>query len=294
MDLSVIIISYNVKNCLRLCLETVLIALRDISSEIIVVDNNSADGSPGMVSEFYPEATLITNTFNRGFSAACNQGLHASSGRYALILNPDTLIPPFALVSFISFMEEHKAAGAAGPRLADKGGRFLPESKRGIPTPGAAFFRFSRIYKLFPKSGVVNRYYMGHIDEHQTAVVEAVTGAFLFMRREAAEKAGFFDERYFLFGEDIDICLQIATSGYEIWYYPKVTVTHLKGRSGSMTTYSGIANFYRSMHIFIEKNLKRKYIFPLRVIFHAGVFLGFLFSAIMRMPAVAVRSMNRR
>ncbi|MFO7638748.1 MAG: glycosyltransferase family 2 protein, partial [bacterium] len=244
-------------------------------------------------SKFYPEVTLITNNSNRGFSVACNQGLYASSGRYALILNPDTMIPPLALTSFIKFMEEHEAAGAAGPRLADKGGRFLPESKRGIPMPAAAFFRFSQIFRFFPQSGFINRYYMGHIDENETAVVEAVTGAFLFMRREAAEKAGFFDERYFLFGEDIDICMQISAAGYEVWYYPEVTVTHFKGRSGSMTTYRGITNFYRSMHLFIEKNLRRKYIFPLRALFHAGVFIAFLLSAVLRAPAVAVRNMNR-
>ena len=293
MDLSVIIVSYNVKNCLRLCLETVLIALRDISSEVIVIDNNSEDGSTAMVSKFYPEVSLIANNSNRGFSAACNQGLYASSGRFVLILNPDTMVPPFAFTSFISFMEEHGAAGAAGPRLTDKGGRFLPESKRGMPMPAAAFFRFTQIFRFFPKSDTINRYYMGHIGEYDTAVVEAVTGAFLFMRREAVEKAGFFDERYFLFGEDIDICLQIRAAGYEVWYYPEVTVTHFKGRSGSMTTYRGIANFYRSMHIFIEKNLKRKYIFPLRALLHAGVFITFLLSAVLRTPAVAFRNMNR-
>lgn len=293
MDLSVIIVSYNVKNCLRLCLETVLIALRDISSEIIVVDNNSEDGSAEMVSKFYPEAALIRNETNKGFSAACNQGLHSSTGRYVLILNPDTMVPPFAFTSFISFMEEHEAAGAAGPRLTDKGGRFLPESKRGFPGPAAAVFRFSRLYWFFPDSEIINRYYMGHIGEHETAVVDAVTGAFLFMRREAAEKAGFFDERYFLFGEDIDICMQISAAGYEVWYYPEVTVTHFKGRSGSMTTYRGIANFYRSMHIFIEKNLRRDYIFPVRMLFHAGVIAAFLLSVVIRTPAVAVRNMNR-
>lgn len=293
MDLSVIIVSYNVKNCLRLCLETVLLALRDISGEIIVIDNNSVDGSPEMVTKYYPEATLITNSSNRGFSTACNQGLHSSTGRFVVILNPDTMVPPFAFSSFIAFMGEHKAAGAAGPRLTEKQGRFLPESKRGIPTPASALFRFSLLYRLFPQSKFVNRYYMGNIGEHETAAVGAITGAFMFLRREAAEKAGFFDERYFLFGEDIDICLQITKAGYEVWYYPEVTVTHFKGRSGSMTTYRGIANFYLSMHLFIEKNMRRKYILPLRVVFHTGVFIAFLVSAVIRTPAVAARNMNR-
>lgn len=256
--------------------------------QIIVVDNNSCDGSAEMVEKHYPEVILISNKSNIGFSAACNQGIRVSNGRYILILNPDTVVPADAFEKFTQFMDDHPDAGASGSRLTDREGLFLPESKRGIPMPLTAFFRFSHIYRLYPRSPVINRYYMGHIGEHTTARVEALTGAFLFMRREAVYAAGLFDERYFMYGEDIDLCLQVSRAGYGIYYYPEVTVTHFKGCSGAMRSYHGLGHFFRSMHIFIEKNLQHQ-IFPLRAILHGAVFLTAIATFIARTPSIVIR-----
>ena len=289
MDISIIIVSYNVKNFLRLCLESVLISLQGTHSEIIVVDNNSIDGTADMVREHYRGIRLISNARNQGFAVACNQGINDSSGRYVLILNPDTVVQADTITKCMVFMEEHDEAGALGPRLIGRDGRFLPESKRGIPFPAAAFFRFTHLYRLFPGSATVNRYYMGHIAEDETSAVDAVTGAFLFMRREALEKAGLFDERYFMFGEDIDLCIQIRLAGYSVYYYPGVTITHFKGRSGAMSSYRGLGHFYRSMHLFIEKNLSSRYIFPVRALLHVGVAGVALVSFILRTPSVLIR-----
>jgi len=293
LDISAVIVSYNVKSRLKLCLESLLLALQGEGNEIIVIDNNSSDGSPEMIRNEYRGIKLIENSSNRGFGAACNQGITISTGKYLLVLNPDTVVPPAAPAMFIAFMDEHPQAGAAGPRLTDSNGAFLPESKRGIPTASAALFRMSGIYKLFSGSSFVNRYYMGHIGETDTARVEALTGAFMFMLREAAEKAGLFDERYFMFGEDIDLSMQISAAGYEVWYYPAVTVTHFKGSSGAMKSYRGLRHFYRSMHLFIEKNFSQKYIFPFRALMHSGVFLSGLLAIIIRTPAIIAYRMAR-
>ncbi|MDX9929633.1 MAG: glycosyltransferase family 2 protein [Bacteroidales bacterium] len=294
MEVSVVIVSYRVKKFLRLCLESVLIAGHGTETEIIVVDNSGGDGTSEMLIRHYPEVKLIVNDSNRGFAAACNQGIRASSGRYVLVLNPDTVIPRETIRECVDFLDKNPDCGAAGVRLVDGDGRFLPESKRGIPLPFAALCRFTQLYRLFPRSSVMNRYYMGNIGENETAVVDAVTGAFLFCRSEALVKAGLFDERYFMFGEDIDLCMQIAAEGYRVWYCPFITVTHFKGRSGAMWSYRGLHNFYHSMHLFIEKNFTGRYIFPARALMHAGIFTVSLLSFIVRTPSILIRRMIRR
>jgi O-antigen biosynthesis protein len=295
VDVSVIIVSYNVKQYLRLCLDSVLRASANIGTggftdtEIIVIDNNSTDGTGEMMNGSYPEIMFIPNSDNRGFAVACNQGIRRSSGNYILILNPDTIVPSDSLRKCKSFMDGHSGAGALGARLNDINGRFLPESKRGIPLPMTAFYRMTHIYRLFPRSSVFNRYYMGHCSVDSVAEVEAVTGAFLFMKREAMESAGLFDERYFMYGEDLDLCLQIKAAGYSIYYYPEVTVTHFKGRSGAMSGYRGIATFHNAMHLFIGKNFADRYSRLTRLMLHGAVFISMIISAIMLTPSVIIR-----
>lgn len=288
MDISAIIVSYNVRTKLRLCLESLLLALQGEGNEIIVVDNNSADGSAEMVRDKYQGVKLIQNTGNRGFGAACNQGIAASAGRFLMILNPDTVVPAAAPAMFMAFMDSHPGAGLAGPRLIDRNGKYLPESKRGVPVPTAAFFRMTGLYMLFPRSARVNRYYMGHIAEEETSEVEVLTGAFMFMRRDAAFKAGLFDERYFMYGEDIDLSMQVRIAGYEVWYYPEVTVTHFKGSSGAMITFRGVASFYRSMHLFVAKNFSDRYFFPSRGLIHLAIFVASVLGFIRRTPAIII------
>jgi GT2 family glycosyltransferase len=280
MELSVIIVSYNVRHFLEQCLISVYKALEGIDSEVFVVDNNSTDGSCSMVGRRFPEARLIMNPENRGFSAANNQALKLATGRYLLLLNPDTLVEEETFKKCITFMDDHPDAGAAGVRMIDGKGRFLPESKRAIPTPGTAFFKISGLSRLFPHSGLFNRYYLGHLDNNSTAQADVISGAFMFIRREAFEKAGFLDEDYFMYGEDIDYSYRLIKSGFVNYYYPGAKIIHYKGESTKKENLNVLVNFYKAMLIFVRKHFnsgnERSYVFLVQtaIFFRAGLSLG--------------------
>ncbi|MCA1755966.1 MAG: glycosyltransferase family 2 protein [Bacteroidales bacterium] len=258
MEVSVVIVNYNVRHYLEQCLTSLLTALGGISSEVIVVDNNSADGSCSMVREKFPQIKLIPNNHNPGFATATNQGLIAATGKYLLLLNPDTVLPADAISTVLDFMKGRPDAGAAGLRMIDGRGRFLPESKRGLPTPSAAFFRISGIYKLFPRSPFINRYYKGDKPSDRIQQIEVLTGAFMFIRREALEKAGLLDEDFFMYGEDIDLSYRITSAGFTIWYLPEPAIIHYKGESTRQSDFNYLIHFYRSMAIFVRKHMSNK------------------------------------
>jgi GT2 family glycosyltransferase len=255
MEVSVVIVNYNVRHYLEQCLTSLLTALAGISSEVIVVDNNSADGSCSMVREKFDSVTLISNNHNPGFATATNQGLRAATGKYLLLLNPDTVLPADAITTVLDFMKERPDAGAAGLRMIDGRGRYLPESKRGLPTPSAAFFRISGIYKLFPHSPSINRYYQGDKPSDAVQKIEVLTGAFMFIRREALDKAGVLDEEFFMYGEDIDLSYRITLAGFTLWYIPQPTIIHYKGESTRQSDFNYLIHFYRSMAIFVRKHM---------------------------------------
>jgi Predicted glycosyltransferases len=279
MELSVIVVSYNVRHFLEQCLRSVFKGLEGIDSEVFVVDNNSADGSSSMVSSRFPGARLIINHENRGFSAANNQALKLAIGKYLLILNPDTLVEEETFKKCISFMDDHPDAGATGVRMIDGKGRFLPESKRAIPTPGTAFFRISGLARMFPHSGFFNRYYLGNLDNNITNPVEVISGAFMFIRHEALLKTGLLDEDYFMYGEDIDYSYRLIRSGYKNYYYPGTKIIHYKGESTKKEQLNVLLNFYRAMLIFVRKHFNsgkhKSYIFLVQtaIFFRAGLSL---------------------
>jgi O-antigen biosynthesis protein len=279
MELSVIIVSYNVRHFLEQCLLSVFKALEGIDSEVFVVDNNSADGSSSMVSSRFPGVRLIINHENRGFSAANNQALKLANGKYLLILNPDTLVEEETFKKCISFMDDHPDAGAAGVRMIDGKGRFLPESKRAIPTPGTAFFRISGLARMFPHSGLFNRYYLGNLDNNITNQAEVISGAFMFISHKALLKTGLFDEDYFMYGEDIDYSYRLISSGYKNYYYPGTKIIHYKGESTKKEHLNVLLNFYRAMLIFVRKHFNsgkhKSYIFLVQtaIFFRAGLAL---------------------
>jgi O-antigen biosynthesis protein len=279
MELSVIIVSYNVRHFLEQCLLSVFKALEGIDSEVFVVDNNSADGSSSMVSSRFPGVRLIINHENRGFSVANNQALKLAKGRYLLILNPDTLVEVETFKKCISFMDDHPEAGAAGVRMIDGKGKFLPESKRAIPTPGTAFFRISGFARIFPHSGLFNRYYLGNLDNNITNPVEVISGAFMFIRHEALLKTGLLDEDYFMYGEDIDYSYRLIRSGYKNYYFPETKIIHYKGESTKKEQLNVLLNFYIAMLIFVRKHFNggkhKSYIFLVQtaIFFRAGLAL---------------------
>jgi len=277
MDLSVIIVSYNVRFFLDLCLYSVKKAAEGISCEIFVVDNNSPDGSCSMITRDYPEVKLIANKDNKGFAAANNQAIKQASGKYLLLLNPDTFIGEDTFRKCINFMESHADAGAMGVMMINGKGKFLPESKRGLPDPETAFYRISGLSYLFPRSDRFNRYYLGNLDKTETHAVDIIAGAFMFLRREAVLKAGLPDESFFMYGEDIDYSYRIMKEGFKNYYYHGVKILHFKGESTRKENIDFVVNFYRAMLIFVRKHFNdgsfKKMSFAIRtsIFFRAGL-----------------------
>ncbi len=253
MKLSIIIVSYNVKNLLKQAIDSLLVAAMDIESEIFVVDNASKDGTVGFVQETYPNINIIANNKNVGFSVANNQAISKAKGEYVLVINPDTVTPPDTLTKAISFLDDHTNAGSLGVRMLDGNGDFLPESKRGLPTPWVSFCKLSGLYLLFPKSKTFNRYYMGWVNEFETEQVDVLTGAFMLLRKKALNKVGLFDEHFFMYGEDVDLSYRLSLAGYKNYYLPTVYITHFKGQSTHKLSVRYIKSFYGSMFIFAKK-----------------------------------------
>lgn len=256
MKLSVIIVNYNVKAFLEQALLSVQKAMQKVPTEVFVVDNDSVDGSVQMVQEKFPWVRLIANKKNVGFSAANNQGIKESTGEYVLLLNPDTVVEESTFEKIVRFMDEHPEAGGLGVRMIDGKGKFLPESKRGLPTPAVAFYKMCGLAKLFPKSKVFGRYHLKYLDEHETHEVEVLAGAFMLIRREALDKIGLLDETFFMYGEDIDLSYRITKGGYKNYYFPETTIIHYKGESTKKTSVNYVFVFYRAMVIFAQKHYK--------------------------------------
>lgn len=254
MDLSVIIVNYNVRYFLEQALMSVRKASQHLNTEVWVVDNNSIDGSVEMVREKFPEVKVIANSGNEGFSKANNQAIRQSTGRYVLLLNPDTVVEELTFKKVADFMDAHPDAGGLGVRMIDGKGHFLPESKRGLPTPAVAFYKLFGLSKLFPTSKTFGRYHLGYIPENKTAEIEVLSGAFMLLRAEALAKTGLLDEDYFMYGEDIDLSYRIIKAGYKNYYFPETTIIHYKGESTKKTSVNYVFVFYKAMVIFAQKH----------------------------------------
>ncbi len=254
MKLSVIIVSYNVKYFLEQCLLSVKRATEKIEAEVFVVDNASADSSVEEVKQKFPFVKIIANTKNAGFAKANNQAISVASGEYVLLLNPDTVVAEDTFEKCIAFMDNHPEAGALGVKMIDGKGNFLPESKRGLPTPSVAFYKTFGLSKLFPKSKTFGKYHLGYLNEHETHEVEVLSGAFLFIRQNALQKTSLLDENFFMYGEDIDLSYRITQSGYKNYYFPETTIIHYKGESTKKGSLNYVRIFYQAMLIFSRKH----------------------------------------
>jgi len=250
MKLSVIIVNYNVRFFLELCLQSVQEALVSIDSEIIVVDNASTDNSCKMVVDKFPSVNLIANNDNLGFSKANNQGVAIAKGEYVLILNPDTVVGENTLKKTLDFAEKQSDFGALGVQLIDGKGNFLPESKREIPTPKISFYKMLGWIKNNSKN-----YYANHLSADENGKIAVLVGAFMLMKRSVYSKIGGFDERYFMYGEDIDLSFKILKSGYQNYYYGNEKVIHFKGES-TIKDKNRLYNFYNAMEIFYDTHFK--------------------------------------
>jgi GT2 family glycosyltransferase len=258
MDLSVIIVSFNVKDLLRQCLLSLEIAASKIACEIFVVDNNSKDLSADMVRSEFPGINLIANNVNLGFSAANNQAIRKSAGQFIVLLNPDTLVEKDTLTKCLEFMKSHPDAGALGIRMTDSDGRFLPESKRALPTLRTAFFKSFGLSYLFPRSQYFNRYYLPQIDSYETSLTEVISGAFMFIRRKALDISGLLDEDFFMYGEDIDLSYRLLHTNYKNYYFSGTAIIHFKGRSTPRKSFKDIHHFYRAMRVYVRKRAKER------------------------------------
>jgi GT2 family glycosyltransferase len=234
-DLSVIIVNYNTCRLLDECLASLQTAISPPHGlEILVVDNASKDGSQVMVREKYPEVRLLACPENRGFSAANNLGAAQANGRTLLFLNSDTVLSEEALIQPFNYLDAHQSTGAITVRLVYPNGHRDPDNHRGFPTPWNALCHFSGLGRLFPGSPLFNDYFQSYADFDTTHTVSVIAGSFMMMPRAVFDQVGGWDETYFFYGEDIDMCYRIQELGYEIIYYPHVEVLHYKGASSGL------------------------------------------------------------
>jgi len=265
MDLSIVIVSYNVSSFLDQALTTLEDSARGFEHEVFVVDNASSDDSVAMVRKKHPKVHVIVNTENLGFAKANNRALKEVSGRYVLLLNPDTVLRHDTLRIMVDFLDTHEDAGAAGCKVINPDGSLQLACRRGFPTPGVAFFKMVGLANLFPKSKKFGAYNLTYLDPDTVAEVDAISGSFMMLRKELFDTVGLLDEEFFMYGEDLDYCYRIKEAGWKIFYVPSTEIIHFKGESTkSVPTMQSIHTFYNAMDIFVNKHYSNHplFLFP--------------------------------
>jgi GT2 family glycosyltransferase len=272
MKLSVIIVNYNVKYFLEVCLDSVFRAARGINIEVIVIDNQSVDDSCAMVREKYPQVILIENKDNKGFSKANNQGFAIAKGEYILFLNPDTVLHTDYLKKTILYLDAHPNVGGIGPRIIDGKGQFALDSKKSFPSLSVALFKTTGINKIFSKSTFFNKYYAVHIKEYETAEVDVLSGCCMMVSHKVLQEiGGAFDEDYFMYCEDVDLSYRIQKAGYKNIYFPEATIIHYKGESTRKATLSYIRTFNEALSIFVKKHYSKQQASLFNVVINIGI-----------------------
>ena len=255
MDLSVVIVNYNVKHYLEQCLHSVFATQGVKEMEVFVVDNCSTDGSIDYLHERYPQVRYIVNDENVGFARANNRAIREATGRYVLLLNPDTIVTSHTFADCLALLDARNEVGALGTCMLRTDGSFALESRRGLPTPFVAFCKMSGLTRLFPRSRVFGRYYMRYLDEREVNDIEVISGAFMMMRRDALDQAGLLDETFFMYGEDIDLSYRLLKAGYTNCYLP-TPILHYKGESTEKSSFRYVYTFYRAMQLFFNKHYR--------------------------------------
>jgi O-antigen biosynthesis protein len=279
MQLSVIIVNYNVKYFLEQCLYSVQKACSGMQAEIIVVDNNSGDGSKPYLEEKFTGVHFIWNNDNMGFAMANNLALEKAKGEFILFLNPDTLLAEDCMEKCIGFLKKNKKAGALGIRMVDGTGNFLKESKRAFPSPLTSLFKLSGLARLFPRSKTFARYHLGHLSENENHEVDVLAGAFMMIPKKVLSEVGNFDEQFFMYGEDVDLSYRIQKAGYRNYYFSESTIIHFKGESTKRGSLNFVRLFYKAMSLFVKKHYSGS---------KAGVFIFLI------QTAIVIRAFFRR
>jgi N-acetylglucosaminyl-diphospho-decaprenol L-rhamnosyltransferase len=254
LQLSIIIVNYNVKYFLEQCLYSVIKASGTIDAEVFVVDNNSNDGSKDFFSDKFSSVKFIWNTENTGYAKANNQALQLCSGKYILFLNPDTILPEDCFSKCIRFLESDEMIGAIGIKMIDGTGNFLKESKRGFPSPVASLYKLCGLAWLFPHSKIFAAYYLGHLDKNKNHTIDVVAGAFMMVPKKVLATVGSLDETFFMYGEDIDLSYRIQKGGFKNTYFSESTIIHFKGESTNKSSVLYLKLFYNAMHLFVKKH----------------------------------------
>jgi len=271
LQLSIIIVNYNVREFLANLFDTLYKAIEGIEAEIIVVDNASADGSQEYIKQNHPGVILIENQVNGGFSKANNLGLKRAKGKFLLLLNPDTLVREDTFRVMMEYMESDSSIGMAGCKILNPDGTLQLACRRSFPSPWVSFCRITGLSSIFPKSPLFARYNLTYLDENQSYEVDAISGSFMMVKREVYEKMGGLDESYFMYGEDLDWCLRVQKTGYKVHYVHSTQIIHYKGESTKRSSIDETRHFYNAMHLFVKKNLSGSFLVKLMLRFAIGL-----------------------
>ena len=295
MQLSIIIINYNVKYFLEQCLFSVKKALKNIDGEIFVVDNSSDDSSADFFRNRFPQVNFIWNDSNSGFAKANNQALKLAKGEYILFLNPDTIVPEDCFDKCLSFIRSKKNNTALGIKMLNGYGSFLKESKRAFPSPVTSFFKVTGMAKLFPHSAIFAKYHLGNLEKNHNHPVDVLAGAFMMIPKKILDITGGFDEQFFMYGEDIDLSFRIQKAGFSNYYFAESTILHFKGESTKKGTLNYVKMFYKAMSIFAKKHYGGRSAGIFNFFIQMAIFMRAGLSAAGKFlkPVISIRFLNK-
>jgi GT2 family glycosyltransferase/lipopolysaccharide/colanic/teichoic acid biosynthesis glycosyltransferase len=269
---SVAIVSYNVKQYIIHCIDSINKSDYAGRIELIVIDNNSFDGSLENIKQQFTDVICIQNTENVGFGKAINQATGIASGKYYLILNPDTIIEESTISTFVDYLENNSSIGLVGPKIVNSDGSLQKGCKRSFPTIGVALPKLIGLDKLFPNSRLAGRYNLNYLDPDEIHKVDAISGSCMFIRSELFNKIGGFDEQFFMYGEDLDLCYQIYQQGFEVHYLPTTQIMHYQGESVKSAPYDSLNAFYQAMILFSEKHFSKGRSILSKLVIRSGIF----------------------
>ena len=278
MDLSIIIVNYNVKEFLQNLIHSIEKASSNLTKEIFIIDNASDDGSVEFIREKFPQIKLIANQKNLGFGKANNLGLNEASGKYLLMINPDTIVAEDTFEKMIEFFDQNKNVGLAGCKILNPDGTLQLACRRSFPGPWVSFTKVTGLSSFFPKSKIFARYNLTYLDENQSYEVDAISGSFMMMRKEVYEKVGGFDEQFFMYGEDLDLCYRIQKTGYKVFYVHTTQIIHYKGESTKRSSLDETKVFYNAMHLFVKKHFSSSFL--VQIILRSAIAVRSLFATL--------------
>ena len=282
MDISFVIVSYNSVEPLKICLESLFESIgNDLDFEVIVVDNDSKDGSANFVKENYPEIKLIKNNGNLGYTKAMNQGLRHGKGRYLVQINPDVFVYPDTFQALMDWMNEHQDVGICTPKILNQDATLQKQCRRSFARPVEVFAYFLKLDRIFPNHRIIGNYLKTYLIEDEIAQVEAVSGSCMMIRKDVLAQIGYLDERYFAYQEDTDFCFRANQVGWKVFYLPFAKVMHQGGKGGSRTEpYKAILEWHRSYFLYYRKNLAKDYFFIVNWTMYLMIGLKLIFALV--------------